>query len=664
METCLVWFFKEIKRGALLGLVFASFMSAQAQFWQKDDEEEQEEALESDVLPTVLVTAHKQPTKFENVSKNLFSITNLRHEEGGDLSQVLDRAGLTINGANSNFSTIKQPYLRGSGSKYTLMLYDGVPLLNPAGLGGYDLRLLSSAGLRSVEVMRGSHSTLYGSGAVGGVIHLLSAPASDKLLHVEGYAAGGNLAHFRAALGVNGTFFRKKAQDGGISYRIDLNRRQSSGISEAEPKLGADETLFDKDGLIHQGINAHVLFSLKNWAIRPYFRHFSLKHDYDQGAFRDGSDRYEGSMTMGGLNIDWKYASSSTLRLKLAQEGNNGTYITDFPSVSSRGVLRFAELYTNHQLHERLELLAGLEYRYEQWIGRFDAVADPDMSTVSPYVTLHAQPFGKSLPIHLEVGVRANNRTNYGTHLTYDINPSYILADGNRVYASFSTAFLAPTLFNIYHQTYGNEKLKPEAAKSIEIGSLYEPLQLPDADRFILGWRLAAFYRSIDDLIYFSEKGRYENRDVKNGYGVEVEPTFYVGKQWKASFSYAYVYGKAGTRRSDGTFFYSEHLFRRPKHTYRLLLQWSPARHFLVRVHGTALGKRTDLSFSEAFVLEKVTLPAYALVDFYASYDLFKSQVLSLFLEVKNLLNHQDYREVYGYSVPGARYMLGLRFGR
>lgn len=60
---------------------------------------------------------------------------------------------------------------RGASASQTLVLLDGQRLTDPQ-LGQVDLSLLPSALLQSVEVLSGSASGLYGSDAVGGVVHL------------------------------------------------------------------------------------------------------------------------------------------------------------------------------------------------------------------------------------------------------------------------------------------------------------------------------------------------------------------------------------------------------------------------------------------------------------------------------------------------------------
>ncbi len=84
-----------------------------------------------------------------------------------------------------------------SGASRAVVLYDGVPLNDPFGGWVYWARV-PREGLARVEVLRGASSSLYGSGALGGVVQFVPrraeatrAPVRDLLRHA---AHGGRVA--------------------------------------------------------------------------------------------------------------------------------------------------------------------------------------------------------------------------------------------------------------------------------------------------------------------------------------------------------------------------------------------------------------------------------------------------------------------------------------
>ena len=71
-----------------------------------------------------------------------------------------------------------------SGASRAVVLYDGVPLNDPFGGWVYWGRVPGEA-LKRVEVLRGASSSLYGSGALGGVVQFVPRGANDTQLRLE-----------------------------------------------------------------------------------------------------------------------------------------------------------------------------------------------------------------------------------------------------------------------------------------------------------------------------------------------------------------------------------------------------------------------------------------------------------------------------------------------
>ena len=94
------------------------------------------------------------------------------------VSDVLrDVAGVSVNrsgavGANT------QVRLRGAEGNHTLVLIDGMEVSDPY-IGEFDFATLIADDVARVEVLRGQQSALYGSDAIGGVIHYITASGAD-----------------------------------------------------------------------------------------------------------------------------------------------------------------------------------------------------------------------------------------------------------------------------------------------------------------------------------------------------------------------------------------------------------------------------------------------------------------------------------------------------
>ena len=578
----------------------------------------------------------------------------------------------------SNFALNKSVFVRGASSKYSTLLYDGVPIIDPSTLGGqYDLLMFSSDELSSIEIMRGGYSTLYGSSAVAGVINLRSIrPASDKLMKVEGYLGLGNLNTYQGNLKLHGTPIPASSNGLGLSYFIDLSRRQSQSISEATEPEGYKGAPFDRDGFNRNNLSTSVELTYGALRLRPYFRHSFLNNYYDAGSFADGLiQEQKGDLNVAGLDFDWQYAPSSYLRLKYAHQNRFRRQIRPssdttelFTENQYRGLFQFTDLYTNVQL-DGVSVLSGVELRNEASTTTFSPTTFLRLA-VAPYAIVQVNPF--SFPLHLELGARYNYYEDYEGQTTFDVNPFYLLNDEMKVYASYASSFTAPNLFELGDPTYGNKDLIPEQSEHIEMGFIKQPTKLSTlADSPQLGLRIALFHRDIRDVIIWSPEG-YSNRDQRLDLGLEIEPTLYLGQQLRLDMTYGFVEGTLtdntpdpeGTPEEDRA---SEadrtsyDLARRPQHNFRAQLQWTPSDRLLLRANAQIVGTRTDLNFA-TYPYVKEELEPYRLYDLYASYKPLRQTDLRIFADIKNLLNQTDFQEQIGYATPGTRLMLGLRY--
>jgi len=94
------------------------------------------------------------------------------------------------NGPAGQFSRL---FIRGAGSNQTLVVVDGIPQNDATTGGGFDFNDLTVNGIGRIEVLRGSYGVLYGSEAIGGVVHVTTkrgrGPGSG-FVRVEGGSFG------------------------------------------------------------------------------------------------------------------------------------------------------------------------------------------------------------------------------------------------------------------------------------------------------------------------------------------------------------------------------------------------------------------------------------------------------------------------------------------
>ncbi len=157
------------------------------------------------LAPDVVVTATRtrQPVAHVPAAPTILTRDQIEHTPFADGHQVDDLLRYVPGVQPSNLSsrynhpTAQAVTLRGLGNRRTLVLLDGVPLND--GFGGWINWGLVPDSLERIEVVPGGGSNLYGTWAMGGIIHLITQqPVAGKGLRAE--SSAGNLNTYTQAL--------------------------------------------------------------------------------------------------------------------------------------------------------------------------------------------------------------------------------------------------------------------------------------------------------------------------------------------------------------------------------------------------------------------------------------------------------------------------------
>ena len=144
-------------------------------------------AAEGEELETVLISATRSSRTIDNIPTRIEAISGEELEEKGnmkpgDIRMMLNEStGIQTQqtSATSYNSSIR---IQGLDGKYTQILKDGYPLFSGFS-GGLSLLQIAPLDLKQVEVIKGASSTLYGGGAIAGLVNLVSkTPKEEKEL--------------------------------------------------------------------------------------------------------------------------------------------------------------------------------------------------------------------------------------------------------------------------------------------------------------------------------------------------------------------------------------------------------------------------------------------------------------------------------------------------
>lgn len=572
------------------------------------------EMTQSSVGSTVTVVDREQLAERQCVSV----VQALREVPGLDVVQ---------NGGSAGTASI---FIRGAKSEQTLVLVDGVPLNDPAGLGrGADVSQVPVENIERIEVLRGPQSTLYGADAIGGVINIITKKGSGP--------ASGEVS---AEAGSFNTFNEKAEIRGGndrYNYSAGASRQDSQGISSASERDGNTE----KDGYGRTEASARLGWTpVEEFEANGLVRWNHARYDYDgsvNGVMMDTDDRGEADTLL--LYGEGK----AKLMDGLWRPRLGGSWVSQSrDDTSSMGNSTFDSLLQKLEWQNDLYLgkanlvTAGFEYQQESAESTYEAVGYVDRfdRKTARHQSAYAQDIVTTGPLTTTVGGRLDSYDTFGTETTWRMAPVYdIVATGTRVRGSYGTGFKAPSLFQLY-SIYGSKDLNPETSQGWDAGVEQDVME----GKLTVG--ATYFENQFKDMIdYDFVTSTYGNVSKAEARGVE---TFVVAKPVKdLSVRASYTYTDTQDKTS-GT-----ELIRRPRNKAALDTTYAFTQKFRGTVGLVYVGERQDADFS---TFQNITLDGYTLVNFYASYDVYKN--VTLFGRLENLTD-EKYEEVLGYGTPG-----------
>ncbi len=576
----------------LISIVFILFLFSSNTFSQSNDSLT---VFQHD--NAIVVTATRTEKKASDVSRSISLITkdDIRNSVYiSPIEALSEKAGLFFIGNGQNPGSAQNIFMRGVNSNSTAVMIDGMRITDPTSIeNSINFAEMSLMNIEQIEVIRGSHSTLYGSSAIGGVINFITDKNravgfnADFSTQVGSFGTGTSL--FNQSLFMNYTF------ENGFYINGEIFNSKINGI-DATINIIPDSLKFkspDKDNFEKLENSIKTGFINNDWDIFMSYKKTNQKADIDAGAFADDDNaflKYNRSL----LTYSTKYKFNDAFNISL-----NGGYsdmtrtsiddsslinnLGDYDQTYTSGVYKGSTLNNEIQINykaKNMSVLIGAGYNYEEmtsknytysnsiW-GVYEAQSNLDSLNINAktqnlfsHFDLNGGLIGEKFKgFNLAFGGRYINHSTFNSIFTYEINPSYKFENG-LLYGALSTGYNAPSLYRLFTPelnfssgiTRGNADLKPEESLSLEFGyrhyfskthSLFITLfnnKIRNIHEYVYLWNSDT---QIDSLSFFDDRGdTYINAGTMTTNGVEIGFSSKISTSLSVSGNASWVYGK------------------------------------------------------------------------------------------------------------------------
>ena len=625
-------------------------------------------------LDEMVVSASKVEEAVITIPKHVTVISgdNIRAAAGRNIIDILGReAGIHVRGSTG---TDKHAILdlRGMGdtaASNVIVMVDGMSI-NAPDMSGPSITTVPLERIERIEIVRGAGSVVYGSGAVGGVVNIITRkPGEDPAASV--YASYGSYGTLNSRVSGDGRagslgfslsagmydsdgyrdngFLEKKDFDAnavyaftdtfslllsGTYYADEYGLPGPVGRNDMDSRSRRVLTRFPEDFGETTDIRGIAGFEadLDEWGALTFKRGYTIR---DSAYLMGYSPAISKSVQMTDVEEDTRksdinYVKDYRLfgrfhRVQVGMDHAITEYVREnaYSGLRKNSQTKALGFFINNQWEVTESLLVNAGSRYNTYRGRFR--------------TDEKQTFQNNVQQWVNGGpeLRRWRNTAWALGATFLINPAA------SVFASYNTSFRIPNVDEFAESEPG---LKPQEGRHVEIGGRHQIGALG-----VLA--VSLFDIRIDDEIYYSDINRnYDDKTVRQGVEADIKlyPRHYLTLWGTYTYTRA-TFDDAGTT-----------VPLVPAHMASAGLQWLPAEKIRLSLSGTYTGSSYDGNDTDNKTYKRIS--DYTVFDASASYD---QEHITVFAGVNNVFDTlyagSAYSEQY-YPMPGRNFFGGFRW--
>ncbi|MDR3048510.1 MAG: TonB-dependent receptor [Elusimicrobiota bacterium] len=516
--------------------------------------------------------------------------------------------------------------IRGESNVQTLVLIDGRKV-NLPNLGIADFSHIPTQNIERVEIIRGAGASIYGSGAFGGVINVITKKAEDNSPILDGnisYGAFNTLNPWAIGAYKNQNFGALLS----ISYYSSDGERDNSDFKNFNGFFSGQSYLTENSNLSLTGQVYDSQLGVPGGL--TYLSPDARQKDNNMYAKLDYN-----------LALDKNYLTVSAYIVENKEDYDDPSYSNPFSA--SKNKYTGKAYGAQAEFHLGSILLLGIE-------GGNDNFENEDSISPDASFERSRDNFAGYTQLNLNIGnfkilpsFRVDNNSQFGTQAAPAISAIFNAAKEVKISANVGQVWRSPTFNELYTNNavwsfYGNPNLKPEKGLSVDLGADYT------GEKFKLN--TTGFFIESEDLItYVSDPvtwaSTYENLSKAQSYGVEVSGGQIITTWLEHRVNYAYLQTKDESEGVNK----GKYITFKPQNTVKYSLILRP----LTALTIIAVVSFRDEVYTDAANTAK--LNGFSTLDININYKV--NENFSLWLKGFNLADAKYELYTGGYPMPG-----------
>lgn len=448
---------------------------------------------------------------------------------------IIDKNQVSLTGLlafNSNlyfrengFGMVSSPSFRGTNASQTAVVWNGINI-NSQLNGQTDFNTINTTNFDAIEIRSGGGSVQYGSGAIGGSIHL-----NNNLDFVS---------HFDTNVRLSYGSFDTKMTNISSSYgnsKFTANIGVAYVNSDNDYKYLGTESVNENGAFNNLNLNLNLgYFISETDVLKLYHQNYNGERQFSGTLVAPSNSKFEDEnyRTM----LEWTRISGAvTSKLKAVHLKERFKFFEN----KDNAFFSFGQVNTfllnhnfNYRVSDKLQFRSILEY--SNFNGEGSSFGEPKRNAFSATVLMNHKP---TTAFEYNINLRQDVTSDFENPFLFSVDGIFKASQVYSILFNASKNFRIPTFNDLYWQPGGNLDLNPEASYQFDLGHNLnlKPINL----------KLNTYYIKTKDLIQWrpDNTGVWQPINVaeSQSYGAELEAHSKIKlKQNQFNFSGHYSY--------------------------------------------------------------------------------------------------------------------------